>query len=328
MFAIRSLDVVVAMLLAHAAGHRGWTAKPHAPAARRRAAARQQKTFATPEEAVKELIAAVEGGRREGAAADPRAGGEDASCSSGDAVADKAGPRALREVLREAHKLEKSGDAKAVLEHRQGRVAVPDPDREGCRRLALRHQGGQGGDPQPPHRPQRALRRCRPCSPTWMRSASTTCAIRRRTSCCSYAQKFASTQGKRDGLYFPTKAGEPPSPLGPLVRQRQGGGLRQGRGRQAGALPRLPLPHPEGAGAGRAGRRLRLRRAGQDDRRPRARRLAGDLRQLGRDDLHGQPRRRGVREGPRAADTAAAAAKITKFNPDKTWKQEADSAKK
>jgi hypothetical protein len=32
-----------------------------------------------------------------------------------------------------------------------------------------------------------------------------------------YASKFVSTQGKHDGLYWPTKADEPPSPLGPLL---------------------------------------------------------------------------------------------------------------
>ena len=31
-----------------------------------------------------------------------------------------------------------------------------------------------------------------------------------------YAQKLVSSKGKRDGLYYPTKAGEPLSPLGPL----------------------------------------------------------------------------------------------------------------
>jgi hypothetical protein len=31
-----------------------------------------------------------------------------------------------------------------------------------------------------------------------------------------YAQKLVSTKGKRDGLYYPTKTGEPLSPLGPL----------------------------------------------------------------------------------------------------------------
>jgi hypothetical protein len=38
-----------------------------------------------------------------------------------------------------------------------------------------------------------------------------------------YAQKFASSKGRRDGLYFPVKAGEPPSPLGPLFDRLQGG---------------------------------------------------------------------------------------------------------
>jgi hypothetical protein len=32
-----------------------------------------------------------------------------------------------------------------------------------------------------------------------------------------YASKFRSSPNKKDGLYWPTKAGEPPSPLGPLV---------------------------------------------------------------------------------------------------------------
>jgi hypothetical protein len=34
-----------------------------------------------------------------------------------------------------------------------------------------------------------------------------------------YAQRFASTRGKKDGLYWPTAASDPPSPLGPLVVQ-------------------------------------------------------------------------------------------------------------
>jgi hypothetical protein len=32
-----------------------------------------------------------------------------------------------------------------------------------------------------------------------------------------YARRFVSSTGKRDGLYWPVAAGEPPSPLGPLV---------------------------------------------------------------------------------------------------------------
>jgi len=43
-----------------------------------------------------------------------------------------------------------------------------------------------------------------------------------------YAQKFASSPGKHDGLYWPTKAGEPASPLGALVAQAAGQGYAKG----------------------------------------------------------------------------------------------------
>jgi hypothetical protein len=40
-----------------------------------------------------------------------------------------------------------------------------------------------------------------------------------RTGQIAYAQKFASSPGRHDGLYWPAAAGEPESPLGPLVAQ-------------------------------------------------------------------------------------------------------------
>jgi hypothetical protein len=43
-----------------------------------------------------------------------------------------------------------------------------------------------------------------------------------------YAQKFYSTRGKMDGLYWEVKPGEKPSPLGPLVAKAQGEGYRPG----------------------------------------------------------------------------------------------------
>lgn len=39
-----------------------------------------------------------------------------------------------------------------------------------------------------------------------------------------YAARFASSPGKRDGLYWPTKAGEPQSPLGPAFAAAQAAG--------------------------------------------------------------------------------------------------------
>ena len=42
-------------------------------------------------------------------------------------------------------------------------------------------------------------------------------APRSAMGCITYASKLASSPGKHDGLYWPTQAGEPPSPLGPAV---------------------------------------------------------------------------------------------------------------
>ena len=41
-----------------------------------------------------------------------------------------------------------------------------------------------------------------------------------------YAGRLISSAGKRDGLYWPTAAGEPPSPFGPLVAHAYAEGAR------------------------------------------------------------------------------------------------------
>ena len=52
-----------------------------------------------------------------------------------------------------------------------------------------------------------------------------------------YAQRIASSPGKRDGLYWPTKSDEPPSPLGPLVTRAQAAGYARGSGAASGRVP-------------------------------------------------------------------------------------------
>jgi len=47
-----------------------------------------------------------------------------------------------------------------------------------------------------------------------------------------YARKFASSPGKKDGLYWPTKEGEPPSPLGDLVAKASSEGYGGKKGAQ------------------------------------------------------------------------------------------------
>ena len=52
-----------------------------------------------------------------------------------------------------------------------------------------------------------------------------------------YAQKFLSSPGKHDGLYWPTSEGEEPSPLGPLVAEAQAAGYIVGNAHEK------PIPY-------------------------------------------------------------------------------------
>ena len=52
-----------------------------------------------------------------------------------------------------------------------------------------------------------------------------------------YAQKFLSTKGKRDGLYWTTKDGEEPSPFGPLIARAQGRGYVKAKDARGKPLP-------------------------------------------------------------------------------------------
>jgi hypothetical protein len=50
---------------------------------------------------------------------------------------------------------------------------------------------------------------------------------RNRDSLLEYAQKFASDPGKKNGLYWEAKAGEPQSPLGPVVARARSEGYQR-----------------------------------------------------------------------------------------------------
>ena len=55
---------------------------------------------------------------------------------------------------------------------------------------------------------------------------------RKQGEVLEYAQRMASTPGKRDGLYWEAKAGEPMSPLGPLVAKARAEGYRRSETQQ------------------------------------------------------------------------------------------------
>jgi hypothetical protein len=59
---------------------------------------------------------------------------------------------------------------------------------------------------------------------------------RNRDGLLEYARKFVSDPGKKDGLYWSAKEGEPQSPLGPIMIQARGEGYR--------AAPPTQTPNP------------------------------------------------------------------------------------
>ena len=110
-----------------------------------------------------------------------------------------------------------------------------------------------------------------------------------------YAQRIVSHPGKKGRTLSADNRGRDAEPARRPRRGSFGRGL-QGR-RQADPLSRLLLPHPHAAGRRRSRRRLRLSGEGQDERRLRAHRCAGGIRQFRHHDLHGQSRRHGIPEG-------------------------------
>ena len=92
-----------------------------------------------------------------------------------------------------------------------------------------------------------------------------------------YAQKFLSTPGKKDGLYWPPDLDGEVSPLGPLVARRRlrvtGENSREA-GCGAAAVPRLFLQDPHPPGQVSTSGEIQLHHQRKDDRRLRARGVA------------------------------------------------------
>ena len=128
---------------------------------------------------------------------------------------------AFRGALRGSTRPGEDGRRAATLAGRQGRVAVPDSARKDDDGWRFDAAAGRGGDPQPPHRQQRAVGD--PGVPARIVDAQReyyAAQPAERRPLLQYAQKFVSTTGKRDGLYWDTVEDEEPSPLGPRSSRR------------------------------------------------------------------------------------------------------------
>lgn len=177
------------------------------------AAPAKQKSYASPEEAVNDLVAALKSGKQD-AMLVVLGRGAKSIISSGDAVGDKESRERFLTSYGEANKIEKPSDGMAVLSIGKDAWPFPIP--------VVKSADGWRFDAEV-GKEELLNRRVGRNELFTMQAALAYVDAQREYYLANpqnaklhqYAQKFVSTQGKRDGLYYPTKSGEPQSPLGP-----------------------------------------------------------------------------------------------------------------
>lgn len=281
-------------------------------------AAERQRSFASPEEAVKAFVAAVRSHDLK-AILNVLGPGSEELVDSGDAVSDKASRERFVKAFDESRRLVRLGDAKAVLNVGKDDWPFPAPIVKSG--TGWRFDTNAGKEEILNRRIGRNELAVVQVLQAYV-DAQREYYLRnpQREKLLQYAQKIASTQGKRDGLYYPTAADEKPSPLGPLVESARAVGYRKAKGGQ-------PTPYH--------GYYYRIVKGQGPDAPGGAYDYVAQGKMIGGFALVAWPASYGnsgvmtfivshagvVYEKDLGPETAAIAPKVTRFNPDKTWKR-------
>jgi hypothetical protein len=229
--AYRPLGRIGAIVVAAAAlTFAGWCDGALAKTADRAAA--KQRTFASPDEAVKALIAATKAEDLNEVLAILGPGGK-SLVHSGDPVADRAGRERFVQLCGENTQLNnKEGDAGAVLE--VGKNCWPFPIPIVMKRGVWLFEIGKGHQEMLNRRIGRnELSTIQVCLAYVDAQREYADIIREIDGRRKYAQKFASDPDQKNGLYWKAKEGEPESPLGSFVANAR----KEGYGKKAGHNP-------------------------------------------------------------------------------------------
>jgi hypothetical protein len=186
----------------------------------------KQRTFEKPEAALEALVKAL----RDGSEKELRAifgPGSETLISSGDKIDDRERREGFVRLYGEANRLEPAGDRKVIVHVGKNDWPFPIPivkageswrfdTKQGREEILNRRIGENELD---------AIQTCLAIVDSQREYAA---VDRDGDGLLEYAQKFYSTRGKMEGLYWEVKPGEKPSPLGPLVAKAQGEGYRPG----------------------------------------------------------------------------------------------------
>ena len=173
------------------------------------------KNFKSPEEAVKALIDAVRGNDTKELLAIFGPSGKEL-IFSGDQIADEMGRERFIKAYEEMNKLVKENDEKVILHVGNGDWPFPIPvvkkgeywlfdTMAGKEEILCRRIG------------RNELNAIQVCLAYVDAQREYALKDRDGDKLLEYAQRFISKEGKKDGLYWEAKEGEPPSPLGPLI---------------------------------------------------------------------------------------------------------------
>ena len=187
------------------------------------AAEAKQKIYATPEEAVKELIASMKSGDAKAMMAILGPGSK-AIVQSGDAVADKAGRERFVKSYEEANQLEKSGDSKVVLSTGKDNWPFPIPIVKGA--AGWRFDAKQGREEILNRRIGRNELAAMQAMLAYV-DAQREYYLRnpQNDKLLHYAQKIHQHPGQARRPLFPHQSRRKTESIGPSVRKRQGQGL-------------------------------------------------------------------------------------------------------
>ena len=175
----------------------------------------KQMTFASPEDAVKAMIDAMKAGDKAQLSSIFGPGSESV-ISSGDDVVDKAERERFLKNYEEKNSLEKKGDDQVILQVGKDDWPLPIPVRKTGSAWSFDVKAGK----------EEILNRRIGRNELNVIDLLDSYVDAQREYAArdwdgdgvySYAQKFGSTPGKKDGLYWEAKEGEEASPFGPLV---------------------------------------------------------------------------------------------------------------